>query len=48
MIVPRPPLTNRRNRPRPVTGRQASAASVYNIALLVILLLFAFALVIVR
>jgi hypothetical protein len=31
-----------------VTGRQASAASVYNIALLVILLLFAFALVIVR
>jgi hypothetical protein len=31
-----------------VSGRQASAASIYNIVLLVVLILFAFALVIVR
>ncbi|HEY7981926.1 MAG TPA: hypothetical protein VID19_10625 [Candidatus Eremiobacteraceae bacterium] len=46
--MPRPPFVNRRKHPRPLAGRQASAARVYNLALLVVLMLFAFALVFVH
>jgi hypothetical protein len=48
LSVQRPAFVNRRTRPRPVLGRQAAAARLYNIALLVSLILFAAALAFVR
>ncbi|HEY5095222.1 MAG TPA: hypothetical protein VII69_08925 [Candidatus Eremiobacteraceae bacterium] len=46
--MPRSAPVNRRIRPRPVLGRQAAAARIYNVALLVSLILFAVALAFVR
>jgi hypothetical protein len=46
--VPRPPIFNRRKYPRRIAARQAIAARIYNMALLVALMLFAFAIVFVH